>query len=64
MLIKINTQFLVKIALLSDCDKYAIYRNTFTAGFVIYAEGGGIKCFSGYVENGVNHILLQFLMNY
>ena len=30
------------IALLSDCDKHADYRNTLTASYVIYPEGGGI----------------------
>ena len=31
---------------------------------MIYPEDGGIKRFPGYVENGVRHILLQFLMKY
>ena len=50
MLIKINTQLLARIALLSDCDKHAVYRNILTARYVIYPEGGGIKRFPGYVK--------------
>ena len=64
ILIKINTQLFARIALLSDCDKYAVYRNIFTASFVIYPVGGGIKRFHLYVENGVSHILLQFKKSY
>ena len=33
----------------SNCDKHAIYRNTFTACYVFYPEGGDIKRFRGYV---------------
>ena len=33
----------------SDCDKNAIYRNTFTASYVFYPEDGNIKRFHGYV---------------
>ena len=36
------TQLHAEIALLSDCDKLAVYRNTLTASYVIYPEGGGI----------------------
>ena len=32
----------VIIVLLTDCDKHAVYRNIFTASYVIYPEGGGI----------------------
>ena len=41
ILIKINTQLHANIALLSDCEKQAVYRNTFTASYVIYPECGG-----------------------
>ena len=37
-----NTQFLARIALFRDCDKPAVYRNTLTASYAIYQEGGGI----------------------
>ena len=43
---------------------FAAHRNIFKASYVIYPEGGGIKRFPGYVENGVGHILLQSLINY
>ena len=33
----------------SNCDKHDIYRNTFTASYVFYPEGGDIKRFRGYV---------------
>ena len=46
------------IALWTDCDKLAIYWYSFTASYVMYPEGGGIKRFRGYVENGFLHILL------
>ena len=42
MLIKINFQLHAVIALLSDSDKHAAYRNTLTASYVIYPKGGGI----------------------
>ena len=58
ILLKINTQLHAIIALLSDCDKHAAYRNTFTASYVIYPEGGGIKRFRGYVKNGFRDILV------
>ena len=38
---KINTQLHAKIALLSEYNKYTVYRNTVTASYVIYPEGGG-----------------------
>ena len=60
---KINTQLHAIIALLSDYDKRTVYRNTLTASYVIYPEGGGIKRFRGYVKNGFRDILLQFLIN-
>ena len=37
------TQHYARIALLGDSDKHAVYRNTFTASYVINLEGGGIK---------------------
>ena len=42
IVIKINTQLQAIIALISDCNKHAAYRYTFTASYVIYPEGGGI----------------------
>ena len=46
-----------------DCDKHAVYRKMVTASYVFYPEGGGVKRYPGYVENGVRHILLQLLIN-
>ena len=48
-IIKINTLQNARIALLSDYDKLAVYRNKFTSSYVIYPEGGDIKRFLGYV---------------
>jgi len=48
---------------ISDYDKRAVYRNTLSASYVIYPEGGGIKRFRGYVKNGFRDILVQFLIN-
>ena len=63
IIININTQLHAIIALISDSDKHTFYRNTVMGSHVIYPEGGGIKRFRGYVENGFLHILLQFLIN-
>ena len=63
-IIKINTQLLARIALLSDFDKHVVYRNILTASYVIYPEGGGIKRFLGYVKNGVRHIFVTVFINY
>ena len=41
MLIKINTKHFARISLLSDFDKRAVYRNIYTASYIIYPEGGG-----------------------
>ena len=60
---KINNQLYARIALLSDCDKHAVYRNILTVSYVIYPEGGGNERFPGYVENGFHNILIQFVIN-
>ena len=41
LLIKINTQLYARIAILSDCDKFAVYRKIVTASYVLCPEGGG-----------------------
>jgi len=60
ILIKINTQLhaIGLSALLSNYDKRAVYRNTITASYAIYPEGGGIKRWRGYVKNGFRVILV------
>ena len=53
-LIKMNTQLRGIIALLMIATSmHAVYRNTFTASYVIYPEGGGIKRFRGYVAKWI-----------
>ena len=42
ILIKINTQLHARTAILTDCDKHAVYQKIITAIYVIYSEGGGI----------------------
>ena len=55
ILIKVNTQFHAIIALLSDYDKRAVYRNPLSASYVIYPEGGGIKRFTPFHWCDVDH---------